>query len=65
MAVEKKVVGYKGRNFLKLRKLTTNNNHGDVWGFTVPDVISSGLKGCSFTVQVEHTTITFQSGCLN
>ena len=55
---------FKHRQFLKLRKLTSNNRTGDVVGFTVPQQIAEKFSGCYFKVQMTSNTITFISGCL-
>lgn len=55
---------FKHRQFLKLRKLTSNNRTGDVLGFTVPQQIAEKFSGCYFQVQTTSNTIIFTSGCL-
>ena len=56
---------YKHRQFLKLRKLTSNNRTGDVMGFTVPQQIADKFSGCFFNVSMTSNTIIFTSGCVN
>lgn len=56
---------FKHREFLKLRKLTSNNRTGDVLGFTVPKQVADKFSGCFFKVKATSNSIIFSSGCLN
>lgn len=50
-----------GRQY-RLRKLTTSNRTGDVFGITIPYEVASRFPDCSFWVSRSGTSIVLQSG---